>query len=246
MEEIRVCRTCLKEENGRQFTPIFANKQVPLNIFLISQVSIIENDRIPAIICDFCLEELTRLMKFRCNIMKADEYFRKNVTSTDINSWKQKEPQVLIKTESEEIKNEPNDSNYDMMENIEMIFDTSCTPFNDPVDSDNGSDFNSNDYLSRKRRRGRNDINYIEADERKISCNLCMRTFVSKSSKQEHMRALHYEMSDELFKCNQCNKSFKNQIYLNRHSSRVHSKNVRSLKRIDSKRRDSALYCEVA
>lgn len=87
-----------------------------------------------------------------------------------------------------------------------------------------------------------------------VQCKLCLKTFTSVSSHQNHMKTIHREMrEDEMHRCRFCDRFFKLKIYLNRHIARVHGNNLNKRQNELNKKPqesifnkdDVSLYCEV-
>lgn len=218
-----------------------------LNSFKIEQC-----DDNSTLICTSCLEELSKAINFRNKAIQSEKYFKR---LDQCSSLQFVEPEVQIKLESDvdfdNIKSEPieEDSKYEFVDenptastSIEDVFEKPSTEF---------YDFNFRKRKSRSERYGLDDFC---SSSGVVRCNLCLKTFTSVNSHQNHMKTVHREMTEsEMHKCKHCNRYFKLKIYLNRHVTRIHG-NLSSKSRHKSKKKqtetifdkeDVSLYCEV-
>lgn len=126
-----------------------------------------------------------------------------------------------------------------------------CSPFVDVFSA-------QSDELNRAEKHNHRDcsLQNFGSSSGVVQCKLCLKTFTSVSSYQNHMKTVHGELrEDEMHKCRFCDRFFKLKIYLNRHIARVHGPKFNSAKaRNDSKKKlhesifnkeDVSLYCEV-
>lgn len=224
-----------------------------------------------ALICAVCVKELSKALQFRNKAIKAEKYFKRS-------DWPGRdeverfEPEIRIKLEDENdvgrIKSEPfdDDPNYEFMHNIDTMMGNhhtsvllQSTSFVDVKQNHSYEDF---DEKIDHKKRSKPFVRYVDEDfgssSGVVRCKLCMKSFTSVSSQQNHMKSVHREMSEsEMHKCKYCNRFFKLKIYLNRHLLRIHgTKNKSTKARSDSKkkssqesifnREDVSLYCEVS
>lgn len=223
----------------------------------------------PALICNVCLKDLSKAMHFRNRAIRAEKYFKRS------DNWQQHkvdgspsieehfEPEICIKLENEEldkIKSEPvdDDPNYELMQNIDSMVENTESSVLAFVDAfQPKTEFYDFDRSERKRKAKHADRMGLEdfgSSSGVVRCKLCMKSFTSVNSHQNHMKTVHREMEEsEMHKCKFCNRYFKLKIYLNRHIARIHAKQKSSTSRTDSKKKtdsifnkeDVSLYCEV-
>lgn len=211
-------------------------------------------------------------MHFRNKAIRAEKYFKRTDSWQGKDGGEQFEPEIRIKLEDDDeldkIKSEPydEDPNYEFMHNIDamvgshhasVVVQSSSFVEVKPVQS--YYDFDANNDQKKK---SNPSFRYINEDfgssSGVVRCKLCMKSFTSVSSQQNHMKSVHREMSEsEMHKCKYCNRFFKLKIYLNRHLLRIHgTKNKLVKARSESKkktaqdsifnREDVSLYCEVS
>lgn len=223
----------------------------------------------PPLICAICLKELSKAMHFRNKAIKAEKYFKRSdgVKGEDRTTavGEEFEPEVRIKLEDDEgfnkIKSEPfdEDPNYELMHNIDAMVGNSGGSFQSTsfVDVKLSRDYYDFDDRGKKSRHFNRIDEEFGSSSGVVRCKLCMKTFTSVNSHQNHMKTVHREMSEsEMHKCKYCNRYFKLKIYLNRHVQRIHGSKHKSVKgRCDSKKKsyetifnkeDISLYCEVS
>lgn len=221
-----------------------------------------------ALICAICLRDLSKAMHFRNKAIRAEKYFKRSDGWVEKDEVEQFEPEVRIKLEDEDelIKSEPfdEDPNYEFMHNIDTMVGSHAsvllqsTSFVDVKPIQSYYDFDEkNDRKKRSKPTARYENEDFGSSSGVVRCKLCMKSFTSVSSQQNHMKSVHREMSEsEMHKCKYCNRFFKLKIYLNRHLLRIHgTKNTVVKARSDSKkkstesifnREDVSLYCEVS
>ena len=206
---------------------------------------------------------MSKAIHFRNKAIRAEKYFRK---SDDCLAGKDLEPEVQIKLEDykfdelEKIKSEPldEDPNYELLQNIDTMIGNNdnhleSLPFVDVFSSKSNRDFFEHDRTETRKKARHSELENFGSSSGIVRCKLCMKSFTSVSSHQNHMKTVHREMSEsEMHKCKFCNRYFKLKIYLNRHVARIHGtkKCGRSSKRKchDSifNKEDVSLYCEVS
>lgn len=221
-----------------------------------------------ALICAICLRDLSKAMHFRNKAIRAEKYFKRSGGWEEKDEVEQFEPEVRIKLEDEDelIKSEPfdEDPNYEFMHNIDTMVGSHAsvlfqsTSFVDVKPIQSYYDFDEKkDRKKRSKPTARYENEDFGSSSGVVRCKLCMKSFTSVSSQQNHMKSVHREMSEsEMHKCKYCNRFFKLKIYLNRHLLRIHgTKNTVVKARSDSKkkstesifnREDVSLYCEVS
>lgn len=207
-------------------------------------------------------------MHFRNRAIRAEKYFKRSDILKEQKSESNLpieghfEPEVLIKLENDEldkIKSEPidDDPNYELMQNIDSMVvnaESSVMAFVDAFQPK--TEFYDIDRSNRKRKAKseRVDLEDFGSSSGVVRCKLCMKTFTSVSSHQNHMKTVHHKMDEsEMHKCKYCNRCFKLKIYLNRHVARIHAKQKSATSRSDLKKKtdtifnkeDVSLYCEV-
>lgn len=229
-----------------------------------------ENDSngTPALICAICLKDLSKAMHFRNKAIRSDKYFNKSYawTHKDHLIGDHLEPEVRIKLEDEEelekIKNEPfEDPNYELLENIDTMiggknYHLDSVRFVDVFSSNAARSFiEEGDRKERKTKSKLKDsvIEEFGSSSGVVRCKLCMKSFTSISSLQNHMKTVHQKLSEaEMHRCKFCNRYFKLKIYLNRHVARIHGTKkcgkTGKKKGQDSifNKEDVSLYCEVS
>lgn len=222
----------------------------------------------PALICAVCLKDLSKAMHFRNKAIRAEKYFKGSDDWQNRGFGDQFEPEIRIKLEEDEemekIKSEPidEDPNYEYMTRIDaMISNPAATTVERSFDvfaSKPRKDFRDYEHHFERRKKSKHSDRFALEDfgssSGVVRCKLCMKSFTSVNSHQNHMKTVHREMDEsEMHKCKYCNRYFKLKIYLNRHVSRIHG--CRSGKgRSDSKKKsetifnkeDVSLYCEVS
>lgn len=199
-------------------------------------------------------------MHFRNRAIRSEKYFKK---SSD--AWQRKEelddekfePEVRIKLEDDEelekVKAEPfeEDPNHELLANIESMVGNP-NPHLNPVPFVDVFSNNAEIYDRRMKSKAP-ELDDFASSSGVVRCNLCLKSFTSVNSHQNHMKTVHREMSEaEMHKCKFCNRYFKLKIYLNRHVARIHgtkSKSGKSGKKKCSdsifQKEDVSLYCEV-
>lgn len=187
------------------------------------------------------MKDLSHAINFRNKAIKSEKFFQRSEDCSFV------EPEIQIKLEREDlnIKSEP----FEEVPNYEFV-DENRTSFVDVFET-KFYDYSENKKRKNKDRYG---IGFCSTSG-VVRCNLCMKTFTSVNSHQNHMKTVHKKLSEaELFKCKHCNRVFKLKIYLNRHVTRVHG-NVPTKARQASKKsctdtifdkEDVSLYCEVS
>lgn len=229
---------------------------------LFAQILQIDSTDNPALICTICLSELSKAMHFRNKAIRAEKYFKRTSeikgeddSAKDYTGF---EPEIHIKTEDEDfskIKSEPfdEDPNYELMHNIDLMMGK--VPGSSFVDVKLGRDYLDFDEFGDQ---SKNAMNFYRNEEEfgsasgLVCCKLCLKSFTSMSSHQNHMKTVHRELTEsEMHKCKYCNRYFKLKIYLNRHVQRIHGSKHRhsksKTKHCDTifNRDDVSLYCEV-
>lgn len=170
---------------------------------------------------------------------------------------------MTIKLENEinfdDIKSEP----IDEVPNYEFVDEspTTSTSFVDVFATKSPTEFY--DYNGRSERKKKHKLERYGLDDfcsssGVVRCNLCMKSFTSVNSHQNHMKTVHREMKEsEMHKCKYCNRFFKLKIYLNRHVTRIHGnvslhakkgRNGSKKKQTETifDKEDVSLYCEVS
>lgn len=84
-----ICRICLKTETGQEFTRIFSNNEIPLKIYLISGIKLIDlTEQLgPSLICPTCLKELYQSIVFRKKCQSSDEFFKTKIAKIEAQLW---------------------------------------------------------------------------------------------------------------------------------------------------------------
>lgn len=226
---------------------------------------IIESDdnESPALICGGCLKDLTKAIHFRNKAIRAEKYFkRSDARHKDGKQFEESFPEnlldVQIKLENDEvlenIKSEPYDPNYEFMQNIETMIvkgEETVDAFVDVFsqrDTENYNEHRKSKYPVRV------DLEEFGSTSGIVRCKLCLKSFTSVNSHQNHMKTIHQKMTEsEMHKCKYCNRFFKLKIYLNRHVARIHGTQKNPMNRNDKKKslesifnkEDVSLYCEV-
>jgi uncharacterized Zn-finger protein len=190
-------------------------------------------------------------MHFRNKAIKAEKFFKGS------EDWTSLEPEVKIKLEDDEqenIKAEPTDEdpNYEFMQNIDSMMTTEPATFVDVFQSNSQANYEA---AERKRKSKHDSYEDFGSTSGVVRCKLCMKTFTSVNSRQNHMKTVHRELTEsEMHKCKYCNRFFKLKIYLNRHVARIHGTKHKSKGRNGSKKKcsetifnkeDVSLYCEL-
>lgn len=282
---LRLCRICLEPEGAGEHVPIFEDdSKVAEKIYLCSGVKVRGNiirvfvqllneispqiipsasSMSPALICNVCLKDLSKAMNFRNRAIRAEKYFKRSDAHTHGNPPIEEhfEPEVCIKLEDEDlgkIKSEPvdDDPNYELMQNIDSMVENTPSSVLAFVDAFRPkTEFYNFDRKRKGKQTERTGLEDFGSSSGVVRCKLCMKSFTSVNSHQNHMKTVHREMDEsEMHKCKYCNRYFKLKIYLNRHVARIHAKQKSSMSRSDSKRKadsifhkeDVSLYCEVS
>lgn len=213
----------------------------------------------PALICAGCLKDLTKAIHFRNKAIRAERYFQRSGHVWQGKDGDQFEPEVHIKLEDgealEAIKSEPydEDPNYEFMQNIETMVGKSEAADKTFVDVFASKPTQTYNESNRSKCSQRIDLEDFGSTSGIVQCKLCLKSFTSISSHQNHMKSVHQKMSEaEMHKCKQCNRFFKLKIYLNRHIARIHGTKRHSSNRSKKKshetifnKEDVSLYCEV-
>lgn len=222
--ELRMCRICSKTYDcDEKMINIFENDNVALNIFLCTQIKIIEINDLAALICSSCLTELSMAINFRNNAIKSDAYFRSQLRLPEFNAW---DEQNNVKIENNQndrrIKIEPVDTNLSFLHSVDLLLETNLAQF----ENVNVNPFDENIRISQKKKRTKK----IVYDTDKLSSN-----------------------DRNFLKCKYCEKSFKLQGYLTRHLTRTHSDRLNNKKSLTKKQsqqtkvnEEEELYCEVS
>jgi hypothetical protein len=205
---------------------------------------------LPALICAECLKDLSKAISFRNKAIKSEKYFKKSDECNFV------EPEIHIKLEEdlnlENIKSEP----LEEVPQYEFV-DENRTSFVDVFDKPATEFYDYGEKVEKKknkRSKERYSIDDFCSSSGIVRCNLCMKTFTSVNSHQNHMKTVHQKMSEaEMFKCKHCKRVFKLKIYLNRHVARIHGNASSKCRSIPKKRcsdtifdkEDVSLYCEV-
>jgi hypothetical protein len=208
----------------------------------------IERKGSSTLICVDCLKDLSKAINFRNKAIKSEQYFKKSECTFV-------EPEIHIKLEEdlnlENIKSEP----LEDVPQYEFV-DENRTPFVDVFEKPATEfyDYSETSEKKRSKQKDRYTIDDFCSSSGIVRCNLCMKSFTSVNSHQNHMKTVHQKISEsEMFKCKHCKRVFKLKIYLNRHVARIHG-NVASKTRNGPKKRctdtifekeDVSLYCEV-
>lgn len=204
-------------------------------------------------------------MHFRNKAIRSEKFFTRSSTKlTKVQQDDHLEPEIRIKLEDDEnlekIKTEPfEDPNYELLENIDTMINQeshlSSLPFVDVFSSkpvcDSYEDGKKNER-SKKSKQKDHENNDFGSSSGVVRCKLCMKSFTSVNSHQNHMKTVHQKLSEaEMHKCKFCNRYFKLKIYLNRHVARIHGTKRcgRSVKKKGQEsifnKEDVSLYCEV-
>lgn len=220
-----------------------------------------DDNNVPALICTICLKDLSKAIHFRNKAIKAEKYFKRSDECSSISQFV--EPEVHIKLEDdldfEKIKSEPidEDPKYEFVDENP----TTSSSFTDVFIKPSTEFYDYSERGERKKKKSKSDRYGLEdfcCSSGIVKCKLCMKSFTSVNSYQNHMKTVHREMSEsEMHKCKYCNRFFKLKIYLNRHVTRIHKKQESlntSKNRNKSKKRstgtifdkeDVSLYCEI-
>lgn len=203
---------------------------------------------------------MSRAIIFRNKAIWAEKYFERSKFAGADEPF---EPEIQIKLEDEKfeiIKSEPadEDPNYEFMQNIDSMIENpeaTSTSFVDVLATKSQRDYFDLDRKKKTKHADRLGLDEFGSSSGVVRCKLCMKTFTSVSSHQNHMKTIHREMSEsEMHKCKYCNRYFKLKIYLNRHVTRIHGSKHKPKGRSDSKKKSSetifnkedvSLYCEV-
>lgn len=193
---------------------------------------------------------------FRSKAIKAARFFKRAMHFIKEDSVT---PDFHIKVEVDEdkIKSEPldDDPNYEFMQSIDSMIQHPGAPGTSFVDVLRNVDHFMGEKNNSERRPSRRHAEDFGSSSGVVRCHLCMKTFTSVSSHQNHMKTVHRKMSvSEMHQCKHCNRYFKLKIYLNRHIARIHGTSS-SRGRCDSRKKasetifnkeDVSLYCEVS
>lgn len=201
-------------------------------------------------------------MHFRNKAIRAEKFFSRSSKWTIQDDHL--EPEIRIKLEDDEImeniKTEPcEDPNHELLENIDTMINQNCNlnslPFVDVFSSKPVREcYEADEKRERNKKSKQTDRENDDygSSSGVVRCKLCMKSFTSVSSHQNHMKAVHQKLTEaEMHKCKFCNRYFKLKIYLNRHVARIHGtkKSGRSVKRKGQEsifnKEDVSLYCEV-
>jgi hypothetical protein len=77
-----------------------AETTIALQIFLCTQIKIIQLKDIPALICPLCLNDLSQFMSFRLNAQKSNEFFLKLASSKEQDAWRKSCMELRVKSEN--------------------------------------------------------------------------------------------------------------------------------------------------
>lgn len=132
--QLQICRVCTDSERGGELVPIYEkSNNIALDIFLICGVKILEFtselNKIPALICARCANELSSAMNFRNKCRKTDQIFRKSHFELEKIIWgNSNNDNFRVKQEAaldgHKIKDEPcDDFNVDLFENIDTVLE---------------------------------------------------------------------------------------------------------------------------
>jgi hypothetical protein len=245
---------------GKKFSRTFNKMQFyELNSFL--QIERYDENNVPALICAICLKDLLKAISFRNKAIKAEKYFK----GSDESEFAQfVEPEVHIKLEEDvdfdKIKSEPidEDPSYEFVDENPTASTSSFVDVFETKPSTEFYDYNERSDRKKKTKSERYGLDDFCSSSGVVRCNLCMKTFTSVNSHQNHLKTVHRSMSAaEMHKCKYCNRFFKLKIYLNRHVARIHGNiSLQTTKgRQGSKKKstetifdkeDVSLYCEVS
>lgn len=178
---LQMCRVCTDSEESGKLMPIFEkSNKVAMEIFIVAGVKILEFNKIPALICTNCVQELTTAVNFRSKCRETDKFFRRTYFEAEKIIWTQevgacesRNENFRVKQESgldvHKIKDEPfDDFHADLFENIDTVLEENLDGSEEsnalvgllkrPKDEESFSDSSESEteYEARKKRRFRN------------------------------------------------------------------------------------------
>ncbi|KAG5680841.1 hypothetical protein PVAND_010322 [Polypedilum vanderplanki] len=245
---------------------IFETSNIARDIFLCTQIKIIENIIMPALICIDCLNDLKVAIRFRSNVIKAQKFFEENICNPTVKNEDSSEERIETN-----IKTEPLDD-YDIMHNIldvsnDGFENVNVEPFQE-IEIVKRQDKSSKErkessvekcvycnksfkksYIKRHHSRAhpqksQNHHQIVnEEDNSSLFCKICKYQYTSQNSLRKHMKVKH-EFVDirNRFQCDYCGRLFIVKDYILRHMKVRHMKSYQE-KRLNEEN-NSAIPCD--
>lgn len=176
----RRCRICLQIENSQKsakMSSIFDKSNIAVDIYLCTQIKIVETSNSAALICENCSNDLKIAKRFRTNAVKADNYFKQHFN--------------VIKIE-QKIKSEPDEVNSEIFANAEVLLERSSDSFEN-VDVDFYQDEIPEEIAKVEKSSKKRKYEEKEVD---VKCNYCNKLF-KKSYIKRHLKRAHADRDRE-------------------------------------------------
>ncbi|CRK88844.1 CLUMA_CG002652, isoform A [Clunio marinus] len=210
----RLCRLCLKPENGESFSHIFTeNNKNAVTIFLLTGIKVEDNSQ--ALMCNQCSISLFEADGFRLQCLEADKYFQ-NLEVNIKNDFKPSEFCIYIE-ESNTCDDETKEFLEQDQHNV-LQMKVSDEKFTKQT---KGKNLKQNQSRQTRQHELHTSVKKLSVGKIFI-CDLCADIFKSKQSFRNHFNRSH-TLKSEVFPCSICGKILPHQKALYAHE-RIHVK----------------------